>query len=222
METEYNIFAGLISGTTQSIVGHPLDTMKVWRQHNIPKSRISLFSGLKYPLITGSLLTSIQFTAAAVAIDELNKQNLGTGKGTNVVGGALAGVISGILTSPIDKYKIGKQTQTNTSRYGLTSCLLREIPACAIYFGSYPEIKERTDSTFVSGALAGVASWLFTYPMDVIKTQIQSGESTNIRSALNRIKIGKIAISNGLGFCLARAFLINGVGFVVYEKCLSI
>jgi solute carrier family 25 carnitine/acylcarnitine transporter 20/29 len=220
METEYNIFAGLISGTTQSIVGHPLDTMKVWRQHNIPKSRISLFSGLKYPLITGSLLTSIQFTAAAVAIDELNKQNIGTC--ANTLGGAMAGVTSGILTSPVDKYKIGKQTQTNLSRYGLTSCLLREIPACAIYFGSYPEIKERIDSTFVSGALAGVASWLFTYPMDVIKTQIQSGESTNIRSALNRIKRGEIAISNGLGFCLARAFLINGVGFVVYEKCLSI
>jgi len=219
METE---IAGLISGTTQSIVGHPLDTMKVWRQQNNTKSRISLFSGLKYPLITGSLLTSIQFTAASVAIEELNKHNMRIGTASNVLGGAAAGVVSGILTSPIDKYKIGKQTQTSKSRYGLTSCLLREIPACAIYFGSYPAIKEQTNSTFASGALAGVASWLFTYPMDVIKTQIQSGESENIRSACNRIKNGEIAISNGLGFCLARAFLINGIGFVVYEKCLSI
>ena len=110
------------------------------------------------------------------------------------MGGLCAGLVSGILTSPIDKYKIKMQTKTQKSRYGLFSCIVREVPACGIYFGSYAALRDQKQSVLISGAIAGTLSWLLTYPLDIAKTQIQSGESPNIRAAYNKIKSGQIAL----------------------------
>ncbi len=219
-----NLFAGFVSGTAQTLVGHPLDTIKVWRQQNIPISWkiTNLFSGLKYPLMTGSLLSSAQFTTAMIISENMRLKAGYTKIQSDITGGICAGVVSGILTSPIDKYKIQLQTNSNKTYYGLFSCIMREIPACGIYFGSYGSMRENQYPVLLSGAVAGSLSWLFTYPLDIMKTQIQSGESLNIRVAWNKIKSGKIKITNGLGFCLARAFLINGIGFYVYEKCILV
>jgi solute carrier family 25 carnitine/acylcarnitine transporter 20/29 len=207
-----------VSGTAQTLIGHPLDTMKVWKQQNIQKSK-HIFSGLKYPLLTGSILASVQFTTTLLVSENIHNYNKVQ---SDTMGGLCAGLVSGILTSPIDKYKIQMQTKTNRSRYGLFSGIAREVPACGIYFGSYAALREQKQSVLISGAIAGTLSWLLTYPLDIAKTQIQSGESTNIRSTYNKIKSGQIALTNGLGFCLARAFLINGIGFAIYEKCLLV
>jgi solute carrier family 25 carnitine/acylcarnitine transporter 20/29 len=216
-----SLFAGFVSGTAQTLVGHPLDTMKVWRQQNIHRPH-NIFSGLKYPLFTGSILASIQFTSSAIASVNIRKHTGASMVQSETAGGLCAGVLSGIITSPIDKYKIKMQTKTNRSRYGLFSCIVREVPACGIYFGSYAALREQKQSVLISGAIAGTLSWLLTYPLDIAKTQIQSGESPNIRTTYNKIKSGQIALTNGLGFCLTRAFLINGIGFAIYEKCLLV
>ena len=216
-----NLFAGFISGIAQTIVGHPLDTMKVWRQQNIQKSA-SIFSGMKYPLCTAPMVVSIQFKTSAYASDSMREGAIFNQVQCDTIGGMFAGIFSGFITSPIDKYKIKMQTTSNKSRYGLFSCLSREIPACGIYFGSYGTMKERNMPTLLAGSIAGAASWLLTYPLDIAKTQIQSGESPDIRTVYNKMRTGQISLSNGLGFCLARAFLINGIGFTVYEKCLLV
>ena len=176
-----SLFAGFISGTVQTLIGHPLDTMKVWQQQNIQKST-KVFSGLKYPLFTGSVLASAQFATTMVISDNIRANTKYTAMQTDTMGGLCAGVVSGIMTSPIDKYKIQMQTKTNKSRYGLFSCIVREVPACGIYFGSYTAMREQEQSMFISGAVAGTLSWLLTYPLDIAKTQIQSGESPNIRT----------------------------------------
>ena len=216
-----SLFAGFISGTAQTLIGHPLDTLKVWQQQNIQKST-KVFSGLKYPLFTGSVLASAQFATTMLVSEHIRANTKYTAMQTDTMGGLCAGVVSGLMTSPIDKYKIQMQTKTNKSRYGLFSCIVREVPACGIYFGSYTAMREREQSVFISGAVAGSLSWLLTYPLDIAKTQIQSGESPNIRTVYNKLKTRQISLSNGLGFCLARAFLINGIGFTVYEKCLLV
>ena len=219
-----SLFAGFISGTAQTLVGHPLDTMKVWQQQNIQKpERLShIFSGLKYPLFSGSILTSVQFSTTMLVSENVRAKTKYTVTQTDAIGGLCAGVVSGILTSPIDKYKIQMQTKSKKSQYGLFSCIVREVPACGIHFGSYAAMREREQSVLVSGAVAGSLSWLLTYPLDIAKTQIQSGESPDIRTVYNKLISGQITLSNGLGFCLARAFLINGIGFTVYEKCLLV
>jgi hypothetical protein len=48
-----SFWAGLISGIFQTVVGHPLDTLKVWKQNNsrISPSFFNLYKGIKYPFI---------------------------------------------------------------------------------------------------------------------------------------------------------------------------
>ena len=65
----------------------------------------------------------------------------------------------------------------------------------------------------LSGGIAGSLSWLLTYPFDVIKTRIQSGECSSI---VKSFKMGNLF--KGLRICLLRSFIVNSIGFFIYEK----
>jgi hypothetical protein len=60
--------------------------------------------------------------------------------------------------------------------------------------------------------MAGMLSWLLTYPIDVIKTRVQSN---NHLSMIGAYKMGNIW--SGLSFCLLRSFIVNGSGFAIYD-----
>lgn len=62
----------------------------------------------------------------------------------------------------------------NNFRKGLNITLLREIPSFSIYFSTYYYMKENKYNELISVGVAGVLCWLPTYPLDVIKTRIQS------------------------------------------------
>lgn len=207
--TADSFIAGFLSGTIQTIVGHPLDTLKVWKQQNIPYSVTNLYKGIKYPLVIGTFVTGVQFAS----YNWLNKYT-----NSDTLCGAFSGIFTGLCFSPIDKYKIASQLGTTKSQFGLTTCLIREIPAGAIYFGSYSYLREKQYGVFSSGAVAGASSWLLTYPFDIIKTQVQSGEYS-IKTAIQKMMGRETIVTNGLGYCLLRATLVNSVGFYVYESC---
>jgi len=200
--------AGVASGTVQTLVGHPFDTLKVWKQRNIKPNINQLFRGIQYPLLTGTFVTSGQFSL----YNWFNKYS-----DSHVVCGAVSGIFSGLVSAPIDKYKISAQTNGNHNPcYGVTSCLLREIPSSAIYFGTYSYSRENNIDVLSSGAIAGASSWLITYPLDIIKTQVQSGE-LDTKTAILQMVQRKTHITTGLGFCLTRAVIVNSIGFYVYE-----
>lgn len=204
-----DIIAGFASGTIQTVVGHPLDTLKVWKQNKTTAYKRNIFSGIKYPLVTGTFVTGLQFAS----YNWLNKHT-----DSDTLCGAFSGVFTGLFISPIDKYKIQSQLGITNAKYGIITCLLREIPSGAIYFGSYSFCRDKQYNVLSSGALAGASSWLLTYPFDIIKTQVQSGEfSTKV--AIQRMMRRETRLTNGLGYCLMRAMLVNSIGFYVYESC---
>ena len=89
----------------------------------------------------------------------------------------------------------------------------REVQATFIYFSIYQIAKEHNIPIFLSGSLAGFNSWLFTYPIDTIKTRIQNESCKTIKEA-----ISKGSLFKGLQICLIRSILANGVNFYSYEK----
>jgi solute carrier family 25 carnitine/acylcarnitine transporter 20/29 len=207
MSEEDSFFAGFLSGTVQTVVGHPLDTLKIWKQRNIQPNPTKLFRGICYPLLTGTFITGGQFAS----YEWFNKYT-----DSEFACGAFSGIFSGLFISPVDKYKIAAQTKGKLSNYGLLSCMMREIPAGAVYFGSYSYLRENNIPVLPAGGLSGASSWLLTYPLDIIKTQVQTGEFTTKDAVLNMIR-GKTQMTNGLGFCLIRALIVNAIGFYVYE-----
>ena len=206
-----SLISGFLSGTIHTIIGYPLDTLKTLKQSNIQNKNKNLFKGLSYPLIQISIINSVTFGSNHY----LKKFN------DNNISNFYTGIISSFICTPLDKYKIMKQFNLNydinikniLKSFRKTHVVtLRELPATYIYFASYDKLKENNISIFLSGSIAGVNSWLFTYPFDTIKTRIQSNNSKTIYEAFQKGNLW-----NGLGFCLLRAFIVNGVNFSVYE-----
>lgn len=211
-----SFIAGSISGFFQIIVGHPLDTYKVWLQTNqinkIKPNLNNLYRGIRYPLYSNCLLTSILFCSNDYVSGYCKNQ---------WITGAFSGIATSIICCPVDVFKITSQNKVlrNISYIrGYTPTLYREILGNSIYFGGYDYLYNKTKySSFVSGGLAGVASWFITHPIDTVKTRIQSYRVDTIKQAL---LLGNIW--NGVGFSITRAFIVNSVGFYVYQNILDI
>jgi hypothetical protein len=196
-------YKGTISGIAQTISGHPFDTIKVLKQNNI-QSKISLknllnyYKGITFPLISNSVVIGSQFYIYH------NHSSL------------LAGLVSGLIITPIDYFKTQKQILKNYKYrlqrplgFGVT--ISRELVSVPIYFNSYYYINHKIDNSFISGGIAGILSWLVPYPLDTIKTRVQSGYSLK-----ESIKLGNLF--KGLKFCILRAFLVNSIGFYCAEN----
>ena len=77
--------------------------------------------------------------------------------------------------------------------------------------------------TFFAGGISGCLSWLLTYPLDYIKTIIQSDDPSSrkyhsaTRAALMKYEEEGIrTFFKGLGITMLRAFPVNGIGFVTF------
>lgn len=200
---------GNIVGMVQTIVGYPLDTLKVIRQKEkyiklVPLNPVRLYKGIQYPLLGNSIVNGISFYT-------YNKTYQYTKSVT------ISGFMSGVCISPvlniIEVYKVRSQLllpmyERLFLAYKYT--LLRESIACSFYFSTYYKLKDNNINSFIGGALAGVASWTSTYPIDVIKTRIQSG--IVLKEAINMGNYWR-----GYNFCIFRAILVNGLSFGIYD-----
>jgi len=202
---------GLICGIIQTIVGHPIDTIKVLIQNNntnIKYSCTNLYKGMTYPLINSMLVGYTLFGL----VDEINKYY------NNYF---LSGCFSGIFISPFiqvsEYWKINAQMQKKIYfKYfyiGSCSTLIRESIGSSIYFGGYHYLRNDNEfSSFLAGAISGMLSWCITYPIDVIKTRVQQHPHISYNSAF---KIGRLY--NGVSITLLRGFIVNGCVFYTYD-----
>ncbi|KAJ2028490.1 hypothetical protein IWW57_002130 [Coemansia sp. S610] len=122
--------------------------------------------------------------------------------------------------------------------YGIGLHILRDSSGTAIYFASYETAKETlrrltgSDTTgplthMLAGGTCGVVSWLLIFPVDLIKSTMQSqvlkpkGAKT-FTSSLQCLRdihsrLGLAGLYRGISVSLIRAFPIHGLNFVVYE-----
>ncbi|KAL1551554.1 Mitochondrial arginine transporter bac2 [Salvia divinorum] len=120
---------------------------------------------------------------------------------------------------------------------GLGITVLRDAPSHGVYFWTYEYVREQLhpgcrksgDETLrtmmVAGGLAGVASWVCCYPLDVIKTRIQAHSSSSYTGMVDCFatsvrREGYSVLWRGLGTAVARAFVVNGAVFTAYETAL--
>jgi solute carrier family 25 carnitine/acylcarnitine transporter 20/29 len=109
--------------------------------------------------------------------------------------------------------------------YGVT--VLREAPSFGIYFLSY-ELLSRlfsqgsdvgTMSILMAGGLSGIASWAFTYPIDVVKSRVQADGARIYRGAIHCAVVsykneGWRVFTRGVNSTIIRAFPTNAATFV--------
>ena len=128
---------------------------------------------------------------------------------------------------------------------GYSATALRDIPSYGVYFLTYEWTKDRLVAAsslqspllpmLAAGGIAGCLSWLSCYPLDVIKSVIQtetavagvaggSGGSSGIGGSSMWDVTKRLYAEGGVGRffrgvspCLLRSVPVNAVTFVVYE-----
>ncbi|GAB0089108.1 mitochondrial basic amino acids transporter [Sergentomyia squamirostris] len=114
---------------------------------------------------------------------------------------------------------------------GLGITAARDIPGFSSYFVSY-EIMTRINSnpsafhTLMAGGLAGIFSWICTFPIDVVKSRIQADESKYkgvVDCIVKSYRLEGISfLSRGLASTLIRAFPMNAACFLVVSWTLNL
>ena len=226
---------------------------------------LSLYKGISSPLFNVPLIYAVFFGAYETGkwlqgISPLDK--LSTHQ--SMIAGACAGfAVCGIMT-PVELIKCrlqmegtGRKVQTDTA-FGMAKqiyrtsgirglykgnliTILREIPAGAVYFGSYEYAKKNLRSMYgdsqliplVAGGIAGLLSWVVSYPQDIVKTKLQCDDGiTRLYPQHKYLRDGGIVscaknvwnqggfrgFFKGFSACSIKAVVAEGVTFFVYEN----
>lgn len=173
----------------------------------------------------------------------------------NFVAGSIAGVANSSVSIPAEHIRIRMQMQTNEnqvykssidafkkiySRYGLQGIyygtgvtIARELVGYGVYFAAYAEMMKVLNpsggmnfiASFLSGGFAGICFWVFSFPLDVAKTRVQSQSFENpiykgVFDAYGIIQRSEKGIGKwfpGFTVCLMRAIPANGATFAAFE-----
>ncbi|GMH77101.1 hypothetical protein TL16_g07294 [Triparma laevis f. inornata] len=143
---------------------------------------------------------------------------------------------SKIVHNPFEMSKIVLKEHGLSGLYrGWVSTCLREVPSFGLYFASYDLFRDTLldrfpstpnwTSSVVAGAASGAVTWAVVYPVDIIKSIIQTiplntpkKERTFMYIARDLVKKhGRMYLFHGLGVTVLRALPVNGMIFPVYE-----
>lgn len=207
-----SVVGGFFAGISQIVFGHPFDTIKTFIQSNkkIPSYSLGfLYRGYSYPLAMSLVFNSTVFGLYS---------NVDYYLENSFLSGGLSGLAVGSLITPFENMKILRQISLKakgldylTRGIGITT--LRESVAMGIYFYSYEYARDKLELTpFLAGSFSGLANWAISYPLDTIKSRIQSYQSNTIKEAIK-----KGGLYNGISITLFRAALVNGAIFQTYE-----
>ncbi|PHH67575.1 hypothetical protein CDD83_6511 [Cordyceps sp. RAO-2017] len=145
----------------------------------------------------------------------------------------------------ISSWAIARQIWTTFGLPGLyiggSVTALRDCIGYGFYFWSYelanshwpwPSTTTPRDSSraVLCGGLAGIVAWASVFPLDVIKTRVQTQVWHPSRKRIGALRVaietlkkeGTRAFFQGLTICSIRAFVVNAVHWVIYERILYI
>ncbi|GAB6020328.1 hypothetical protein CHUAL_003041 [Chamberlinius hualienensis] len=137
--------------------------------------------------------------------------------------------------SPMDcLVRIHRQEGLRGVYKGCLITVIRDVPSFGIYFGTYEYFYQSLSrssssqalSIILAGGLSGTASWVLTYPIDVVKTRIQNdghdGTPKNYKGIMHCFmksykSEGIKVFTRGLNSTIIRAFPTNAATFFVAD-----
>lgn len=218
------IINSFTAGALQTIIGHPFDTVKTLIQTNQSYSEIKrkiknngyghFYKGYFPMLLGGCLQNCMIFSTEHFIKKKLDIKS-------EFVSGFLAGAFTSIVMTPCELIKCNLQTNNDFKfkklNYfrGLNLTILRDSIGIGLYFSIYNKLQKETNNPLINGGIAGMLSWIYSYPIDSIKTLYQLDPKTTI---IDIVKKKKLSILNGMPVMIIRAFFVNAGIFYTFEK----
>jgi len=229
-------FGGLYKGVTSPLIGVALLNAVLFVSYGQAKSLFNQdengMLSIRDTMAAGAL-TGITLAFVEGPVD-LFKVKMQVQYKTNV-----AGTIAVKYTSVFDvATKLFQMHGIRGIFQGLGATLIRDIPANGLYFGFY-ELSRRaftpkgkrvdeisTGKLLISGGIGGMAYWSFIYPIDVIKSKMQTDhvlpsqrKYSSVLDCFRKIMAteGVKGLFRGFAPCMVRSFPANATCFVAYE-----
>ncbi|SCV05503.1 LANO_0H08922g1_1 [Lachancea nothofagi CBS 11611] len=163
--------------------------------------------------------------------------------------GFISAIPTTLIMAPTERVKVVMQTSERSSFVsaakkiiaeggvqslfrGSLATLARDGPGSALYFASYEFSKEYLSrnsqdadklsvvNVCIAGGIAGMSMWIGVFPIDTIKTKLQSSSSARNMSEAAREIYGRAGVKGffpGLGPALMRSFPANAATFLGVE-----
>ncbi|KAF9334746.1 Mitochondrial carrier protein ymc2 [Podila minutissima] len=228
--------AGAASGITNSIISGPVEHIR---------TRLQVQTGAPAVIESGAAkVASIAVgNAAEAAVATSNVQNAVKVAAESASSNAAKNAL--FFTGPVDALqKIYAQHGLRGIFKGQAVTMVREFQGYGAYFAAYEylvqramrlENKERSELSTVKvvayGACAGYAMWTTVYPIDVIKSKLQTdGFTSSTRQYSSAIdcarqtlaKEGVAGFFKGFAPCILRAAPANAVTFLGFEMAMRL
>ena len=199
----------------------------------------SFYRGVSSPLV-GSLFTNVKTFYLYSWCNKYTSNYL--------VSGSITGLGLAIIETPTDLIKSRMQINQNLSyketikeitgsnynnnnNYkklykglykGLNITMLRNSISVGLYFWGYENTKKIFSNeyigTFIGGSVAGLCCWGPNYPMDNIKTRIQTDTTGKYKGIIDCIKkTSTKQLYKGFIPCVTRSMIVNPFVFLAYE-----
>lgn len=248
MEAGIGFASGFVYGATSVVVGQPLELVKTLKQSSQARMTYSqivkdivkadgmkgLYRGSLAPLIGGSFFRSAQFGCYTNVMHFLktnteDQKFFGFLSWHVVAAGAAGGLGRGVVEGVADHIKVRQMVKQRWSLHSLrtesgmgVTCFrnVNLFGSFVIYMDLSKQLTDGKMSPFWTGGLCASAAWLTIWPLDVVKSRIQSG--------LIDTKGGMLAVLKdvyrsgnlyaGVGPGLARGFIANGCSMFMYKK----
>lgn len=239
-----SVVGSAVAGFSSTLLGHPLDTIKTHLQTN-PQLRSShqvvreihvtgLFRGMTPPLFNAIVMNSVMFSV----FDKVNATYENP-----FVAGLLSGFATAMISTPTDYLKIQAQLSGSSilTMMGKTpffqiplyrghlANLAKEGVFTMTYLGLYHKMagsvaQPQDITSLLSVALrsstTGAMAWVISYPIDTIKTIVQSGDRRSYYSIYESMSASQLY--KGCGTSTFRAILVTASRMVAYEWVLSV
>ncbi|KAH7091072.1 mitochondrial carrier domain-containing protein [Paraphoma chrysanthemicola] len=231
----------------------------------------TLVRGATAPILGYGALNALLFVTYNRTLALLHDPTSPTSFSKIWIAGATGGLASFVVSAPTELIKCRAQvsTERNISSWSITKDVwrnegirglyygggitsVRDAVGYGFYFWSYEWMKQNWTSAddsdrdtamkvLLCGGLAGIVTWASIFPLDVIKTRVQtqtlhtsrprSGEMGSLLPPeTDGKRLGSLDIARqayraegagvffrGLGICSVRAFVVNAVQWAVYE-----
>ena len=236
--------SGACYGLTTVVVGQPFDTIKTIAQSDRSSregvvaigKRLYASEGVRglwrgsTPLVLGgTFMRSAQFGCNDLARDALRDSGLPRHKILGVVdthvvlAGMCGGVGRALVEGPTEYVKVRQQLASSwaprDALSGMGVTLARNTGLFATFCVWIDVTKPLGLWPFFSGALCSNLAWLTLWPLDVVKTQRQSGKYAGASAlTLLRAAYDTGSLYRGLLPGLVRSSLANGTSMVVYKR----